>query len=200
MPKSFPCMNALSKPTGFRWILNHSMCFTLHFLSETAQIQSWHDKSVCTSAKPSLSPLHLSPPFPVVTPPSPSISQSQTHLIWGVIAGADLWLGVERSDCCAPLSAEDEIEENSAQETPCCFSWLPRLIPSSKRTTVPMGSWGWLCQFKSLFASFLFSGSFTLDSLPRGTFLFYFYLSSYPSIYLSIHPSYRSCCRCIPKI
>ncbi|KAJ4929053.1 hypothetical protein JOQ06_004674, partial [Pogonophryne albipinna] len=63
-----------------------------------------------------------------------------THFIWGVIAGADLWQGVERSDCCAPLSAEDEKEENSAQETPCCYSWLPRLIPSSKRTTVPTGS------------------------------------------------------------
>lgn len=90
----------------------------------------------CTSAKPSLSPLHLTPP-PCLTAPRPSISRSQTHLIWGVIAGADLWQGVERSDCCAPLSAEDEIEENGAQETPRCYSRLPRLIPCSKHTTVP---------------------------------------------------------------
>lgn len=73
MLKPFLCMNALSKPTGFRWILNHSMCSTLHFLSQTTPIQSWHDESVCTSAKPSLSPLHLSP-IPVPT------STSSLHL------------------------------------------------------------------------------------------------------------------------
>ncbi|CAB1416836.1 unnamed protein product [Pleuronectes platessa] len=77
-------------------------------------------------------------PLPVNNPPP--ISQSQTHLIWGVIAGADLWQGVERSDCCASLSAEDEIEENSAQETPSCCGWLPRLVPGSERTAVPTGS------------------------------------------------------------
>lgn len=101
--------------------------------------------------------LSTSPPSLFQPPLPPSISQSQTHLIWGVIAGADLWQGVERSDCCAPLSAEDEMEENSAQETPRCYSWLARLIPSSKHTTVPAGSRGRRCQFKAslVFASCL---------------------------------------------
>lgn len=115
--------------------MNSKSLYVLYF-----SLSLWHDKSVCTFAKPSVSPLHLSP-HPRSNPARPHpISQSQTHLIWGVITGADLWKGVERSDCCAPLSTEDEIEENSAQETPYCYRWLPRVVPSSKCTTVPTGS------------------------------------------------------------
>lgn len=60
--------------------------------------------------------------LPTPPPPPPllpsAISQAQTHLIWGVIAGAHLWQGVERSDCRAAASAGEEIEENGAQEAP----------------------------------------------------------------------------------
>lgn len=120
--------------------------------------------------------LFTSPPSLFEPPLPPSISQSQTHLIWGVIVGADLRQGVERSDCHAPLRAVDEIEENSAQETPCCNSWLARIIPSSKHTTVPAGSRGWLCQFKA-----------SLSLLPRLLF-WVFHTSLFPRSSASFVP------------
>lgn len=46
-----------------------------HLLSQSAQTHCFHDKSVCTSARPSPSPYSLSPPIQAPTQPtSPSFS------------------------------------------------------------------------------------------------------------------------------
>lgn len=120
---SFLCMSALSWTNRLqmnsKWLCAHLP----HFLSWPTQTQSFHDKSVCTSAKPSPSPFSLLPLL-IQAPTHQPFFHSQTHLIWGVIAASDLWKSVERSDCRAPLSPENELERNWTQETSRCCRWV----------------------------------------------------------------------------
>lgn len=78
MLKSFLCMNALSKPTGFRWILNHSTCFSplSLFLSDYShpELAWWICMHICQAVPVSSHTSCFNCP-----PPSPSLSP---RLIW----------------------------------------------------------------------------------------------------------------------